>query len=82
MSLFRFVPDVADGDDNTCLDEEENEDEEEVPPGASKERNIELFDLVTVTDAVCLELEDVEEEEEVFEDVLLNGFCSNAVRIF
>ena len=80
MSLFRFVPDVADGDDTTCLDEEENVDEEEVK-GASKERNIELFDLVTVTDAVCLELEDVEEEEEI-EDVLLNGFCSNAVRIF
>ena len=81
MSLFRFVPDVADGDDTTCLDEEENVDEEEVE-GASNERNIELFDLVTVTDAVCLELEDVEEEEEEIEDVLLNGFCSNAVRIF
>ena len=76
------MEDVADGDDTTCLDEEENVDEEEVPPGASKERNIELFDLVTVTDAVCLELEDVEEEEEEIEDVLLNGFCSNAVRIF
>ena len=81
MSLFRFVPDVADGDDTTCLDEEENVDEEEVE-GASNERNIELFDLVTVTDAVCLELEDVEEEEEEIEDVLLKGFCSNAVRIF
>ena len=75
------MEDVADGDDTTCLDEEENVDEEEVE-GASKERNIELFDLVTVTDAVCLELEDVEEEEEEIEDVLLNGFCSNAVRIF
>ena len=76
------MEDVADGDDTTCLDEEENVDEEEVE-GASNERNIELFDLVTVTDAVCLELEDVEEEEEEeFEDVLLNGFCSNAVRIF
>ena len=75
------MEDVADGDDITCLDEEENVDEEEVE-GASNERNIELFDLVTVTDAVCLELDDVEEEEEVFEDVLLNGFCSNAVRIF
>ena len=77
------MEDVADGDDTTCLDEEENVDEEEVE-GASKERNIELFDLVTVTDAVCLELEDVEEEEEEeeFEDVLLYGFCSNAVRIF
>ena len=74
------MEDVADGDDTTCLDEEENVDEEEVE-GASKERNIELFDLVTVTDAVCLELEDVEEEEEI-EDVLLKGFCSNAVRIF
>ena len=75
------MEDVADGDDTTCLDEEENVDEEEVE-GASNERNIELFDLVTVTDAVCLELEDVEEEEEEIEDVLLNGFCSNAVRIF
>ena len=76
------MEDVADGDDTTCLEEEENVDEEEVE-GASNERNIELFDLVTVTDAVCLELEDVEEEEEEeFEDVLLNGFCSNAVRIF
>ena len=75
------MEDVADGDDTTCLDEEENVDAEEVE-GASNERNIELFDLVTVTDADCLEFEDVEEEEEEIEDVLLNGFCSNAVRIF